>query len=129
MKVLDNSIPVSKVHTAELFDAVYVPGGHGCCFDMPESKELQAILAKAYEAGKVVASVCHGPTCFVNVCLTDGTKLVKGKKVCFLSICCVCQNSAIRFRKHQCVIAMILRIFRACLDKLLSCAGHWLYQL
>ena len=33
-----------------------------------------------YEAGKIVAAVCHGPIVFANVVLSDETKLLAGKE-------------------------------------------------
>jgi putative intracellular protease/amidase len=34
-----------------------------------------------FEAGKVVAAVCHGPCALCNVKLSDGSYLVAGKEV------------------------------------------------
>lgn len=59
--------------------AIFYAGGHGVMWDFPDNKELTAICAKIYEAGGVVASVCHGPAGLVNVTLSDGTPLVAGK--------------------------------------------------
>ena len=41
----------------------------------------EEVLGKAYDAGKVVAAVCHGPAALVNVRLADGRYLVDGKRV------------------------------------------------
>ncbi|MDY7232171.1 type 1 glutamine amidotransferase domain-containing protein [Hyalangium rubrum] len=63
------------------YDAVYVPGGHGTMYDLPDNARLQAILAAVYTRGGVVAAVCHGPAALVNVKLEDGSYLVAGKSV------------------------------------------------
>jgi putative intracellular protease/amidase len=63
------------------YDAVYVPGGHGTMFDLPEDTHLQAVLSAVYSRGGVVAAVCHGPAALVNVKLPDDRFLVAGKDV------------------------------------------------
>lgn len=66
---------------ADTYDAIFVPGGHGPMFDLATDATSQKIIAAFAEKGKVVASVCHGPAAFVNVKLSDGTHLLKGKEV------------------------------------------------
>eukprot|EP00199_Chlamydomonas_sp_CCMP681_P005858 CAMPEP_0119102958 /NCGR_PEP_ID=MMETSP1180-20130426/1540_1 /TAXON_ID=3052 ORGANISM="Chlamydomonas cf sp, Strain CCMP681" /NCGR_SAMPLE_ID=MMETSP1180 /ASSEMBLY_ACC=CAM_ASM_000741 /LENGTH=230 /DNA_ID=CAMNT_0007087351 /DNA_START=98 /DNA_END=790 /DNA_ORIENTATION=- len=67
---------------ASTFDAVFLPGGHGTCFDFPQSELLSKTLTTMFDAGKVVSSVCHGPTAFANVkSAKTGEPIVKGKKV------------------------------------------------
>jgi putative intracellular protease/amidase len=48
----------------------------------------QALLAQAFEGGKVVACVCHGPVCLANVKLSSGKYLIDNKKVRFLTLLC-----------------------------------------
>jgi putative intracellular protease/amidase len=66
---------------AKNFDGAFIAGGHGTCFDFPESKELQQAVEGLLAAGKVVGVVCHGPTALVGCKAPDGEPLVKGKKV------------------------------------------------
>lgn len=66
---------------ADDFDAVFVPGGHGTMFDLPDDPHLPGLIAAVYEGGGVVGAVCHGPAALVNVTLPDGTYLVAGKRV------------------------------------------------
>lgn len=61
------------------FDAIFLPGGHGPMFDLPENPDLQRLLREFHDAGKIIAAVCHGPAGLVNATLADGTPLVKGK--------------------------------------------------
>ena len=63
------------------YDAIYFPGGHGTMWDLPDNADVQAAVREMYEAGKVVAAVCHGPAAFVNVKLSDGSWFVDGKKL------------------------------------------------
>ncbi|MBW4695797.1 MAG: DJ-1/PfpI family protein [Lyngbya sp. HA4199-MV5] len=64
---------------SEAFDAIFLPGGHGPMFDLPENPDLQRLLREFHAAGKIIAAVCHGPVGLVNATLADGTPLVKGK--------------------------------------------------
>lgn len=78
----ENTKPLSEfTNAAETYDALFVPGGHGPMFDLATDPTCQHIIASFAEKGKVVASVCHGPAAFVNVKLSDGTHLLKGKEV------------------------------------------------
>lgn len=63
------------------FDAIFLPGGHGTVFDFPNSETLQYVLQQFAEENRVIGSVCHGPSAFVNVTYQNGTPLVKGKKM------------------------------------------------
>lgn len=72
------TVKLSEVKSAE-FDAIFLPGGHGPMFDLPDNPDLQRLLSEFYEAGKIVAAVCHGPAGLVGATLSDGTPLVKDK--------------------------------------------------
>ena len=52
MKKVTESLPLSSVDAAT-FDAAFLPGGHGVCFDLPNSEALQKQLSAAYTSGKV----------------------------------------------------------------------------
>jgi putative intracellular protease/amidase len=61
------------------YDAIYLTGGHGTMFDF-QDPALAALTAAFYDAGKVVAAVCHGPCGLLDVKLRGGTFLLEGKK-------------------------------------------------
>jgi putative intracellular protease/amidase len=63
------------------YDAIFVPGGLAPMVDMAEAPLLKKIIAQAYERNAVVGAVCHGPASLLNVKLTDGSYLVKGKNI------------------------------------------------
>ena len=64
--------------------AIFYVGGHGAMWDLPNDKQLASIAAKIYELGGIVAGVCHGPAGLVNIKLSNGNYLIKGKKInCF----------------------------------------------
>lgn len=66
------------------YRAVFFAGGHGAMFDFPDNVGLQKIVSTIYENGGIVAAVCHGPAGLINVRLSDGSPLIKGKKFdCF----------------------------------------------
>jgi putative intracellular protease/amidase len=80
MDLLDRTKKVADVRPED-YDAIYLTGGHGTMFDFPESKPLGDLIAKFYETGKVVSSVCHGATGLLNVKLSNGEYLINGKDI------------------------------------------------
>lgn len=67
--------------TAEGFDAVFLPGGHGTMFDLPDNPHVQRLIREFAQADKVIASVCHGPACLVGVMLEENVPFVRGRRV------------------------------------------------
>jgi putative intracellular protease/amidase len=65
----------------DAFDGVFLPGGHGVMWDLPENKVLADLLQKYDSAGKVIAAVCHGPAGLVRAKRADGQPLVAGRKL------------------------------------------------
>ncbi|MFJ8833828.1 type 1 glutamine amidotransferase domain-containing protein [Micromonospora aurantiaca] len=63
------------------YDVILFSGGHGTMWDFPDDPDLARIARSVYERGGVVAAVCHGPSALVNLTLTDGSRLVAGKRV------------------------------------------------
>lgn len=80
-KYLENTVKLDEINDISKFDAIFLPGGHGTMFDLPENKKLQQVIRDLYENGKVVAAVCHGPAGLVGVTLSNGDPLVKGKTI------------------------------------------------
>jgi putative intracellular protease/amidase len=74
------SLKPSEVEPAR-YAAIYYAGGHGTMWDLPDDAGLQKIAAAIYEAGGIVAAVCHGPAGLVNIQLSDGAYLVANKQV------------------------------------------------
>lgn len=63
------------------YDAIFFVGGHGAMWDFPQDVALARLGRDIYEAGGVVAAVCHGPAALVNLTLSDGSYLIDGKEV------------------------------------------------
>ncbi|WP_166000993.1 type 1 glutamine amidotransferase domain-containing protein [Bacillus sp. Cs-700] len=80
-KHLENTLKLDEVKDITTFDAIFMPGGHGTMFDLPENVKLHEVVRDMYEADKLVAAVCHGPAGLVGVTLSDGTPLVKNQTV------------------------------------------------
>ncbi|WP_339192912.1 type 1 glutamine amidotransferase domain-containing protein [Aeribacillus sp. FSL W8-0870] len=80
IRELEATPPLSEI-SAEGFDALFLPGGHGTMFDFPDDAVLQTRVREFVESDRVVAAVCHGPAGLVHVKLSSGEYLVKGKKV------------------------------------------------
>ena len=62
------------------FDAIMFPGGFSPDFLRIHPPTLK-LVAGAYNAGKVVAAICHGPQVLISVDRRHGTDLVRGRNV------------------------------------------------
>jgi putative intracellular protease/amidase len=80
MAKVESSKKITEI-SADAYDAVFLPGGHGTMWDMPENATLAALLSKAWAGGKVVAAVCHGPAGLIGVKDAEGKPLVAGRRV------------------------------------------------
>ncbi|HBO6052671.1 type 1 glutamine amidotransferase domain-containing protein [Pseudomonas aeruginosa] len=80
MAKLEGSLKIDNV-TPEGYSAVFLPGGHGTMWDLPQSTKLADLLSSAWADGKVVAAVCHGPAGLVNVKDVNGQPLVAGRRI------------------------------------------------
>lgn len=77
---LDHTAKPQQVN-AKNYAAILFIGGHGTMWDFHDNIELQRIAATIYQNGGIVAAVCHGPASLVNLKLSDGNYLIKGKKL------------------------------------------------
>jgi putative intracellular protease/amidase len=67
--------------SAEDFDAVFYPGGHGPLWDLHSDADSIALIEAMIAAGKPVAAVCHAPAVLLKARDKNGEPLVKGKQV------------------------------------------------
>ncbi len=77
---LQQSLPLAGVRAAD-YAAVFLPGGHGTMWDLPEDKEVKRVIEEAYAQDKVIAAVCHGPAGLLNATAPDGKPILAGRKV------------------------------------------------
>lgn len=62
-KTMDAAIKISDCASKD-FVAVFVPGGHGVCFDLASDTHLGSLLESFDTEKKPIGSVCHGPCAF-----------------------------------------------------------------
>ena len=79
-KQLANSKKLSEV-SANDFDAVFYPGGHGPLWDLTNDDQSISLIEAFWKSKKPVVAVCHAPAALLNVKDENGHPLVKGKKV------------------------------------------------
>lgn len=77
---IENTMKPSEVNPEE-YAAIHYAGGHGAMWDLPFEDAIAGIAAKIYENKGIVSAVCHGPAGLLNIKLSNGEYLVKGKKV------------------------------------------------
>lgn len=63
------------------YDAIFFPGGLGPMIDLVNNPLVKERIKQVYESGRLIGAVCHGPVAFLNVQLSDGSNLLKGKKI------------------------------------------------
>jgi putative intracellular protease/amidase len=67
--------------SADGFNAVFYPGGHGPLWDLAEDKTSIALIETTLAAGKPVTLVCHAPGVLRHTKTPGGRPLVEGRKV------------------------------------------------
>jgi putative intracellular protease/amidase len=84
----DTAAQAELAHTKKLadvsaddFDAVFYPGGHGPMWDMANNATSIALIEAFVKADKPVGAVCHAPSALINVRGKDGEYLLKSRRV------------------------------------------------
>jgi len=77
---LARSIKLADV-SADDYDAVFYPGGHGPLWDLAEDRNSIALIEAMAADGKTVAAVCHAPAVLRHAQAEDGSPLVEGRSV------------------------------------------------
>lgn len=67
--------------SADGFDAVFYPGGHGPLWDLAEDANSIKLIETFAASNRPVAAVCHAPAVFKHPKGADGKPLVSGKTV------------------------------------------------
>ncbi len=64
------------------YEAIFYGGGGAAMFGIPENEAIQQIANSIYEdQNGVVSAVCHGTAGIVNIKSSNGTFIIKGKKI------------------------------------------------
>ena len=79
-KLMSNTLKLSEI-SADEYDAVFYPGGHGPLWDLSENNDSISLIEAMYSSGKTVSAVCHAPGVLRHTKNDDGSSLVKGKSV------------------------------------------------
>ena len=67
--------------SAEGFDAIFYPGGHGPLWDLAEDSDSKKLLETFAASERPIGAVCHAPAVFKHPKGSDGKPLVSGKTV------------------------------------------------
>lgn len=65
----------------EDFATVFYPGGHGPLWDLAESENSIQLIEGFWQSDKPVGFVCHAPGALRHVKESNGSPLIKGKRV------------------------------------------------
>ncbi|MEI4263628.1 type 1 glutamine amidotransferase domain-containing protein [Roseovarius sp. D0-M9] len=79
-KDLANTDVLSTV-SADGYDAIFFPGGHGPLWDLAEDKSSTALIEAFDKCDRPIGAVCHAPAVFKHPKGADGKALVSGKTV------------------------------------------------
>jgi putative intracellular protease/amidase len=63
------------------YRAVFVLGGKGAMFDLPQDAALATLVSQVHARGGIVGAVCHGPAGLVGARTPDGRPLLAGRTV------------------------------------------------
>lgn len=73
-----NSPHVLEDADANIYDVVFVPGGHGPMEDLAVSASFGELLVNFFDSGKIVSAVCHAPAALLPARRPDGSWLFEG---------------------------------------------------
>jgi putative intracellular protease/amidase len=76
--LVEDTKPIDGVKAGD-YDALFVTGGQSPMVTFRGDARLQKLVADFYQAGKIVALVCHATCLLLETKLKDGTLLVDGK--------------------------------------------------
>ncbi|NCN83387.1 MAG: type 1 glutamine amidotransferase domain-containing protein [Sphingomonadales bacterium] len=79
-KDLANTAVLSAI-SADGFDAIFYPGGHGPLWDLAEDSDSRALIETFAAKDLPIGAVCHAPAVFKHTKNADGKPLVSGKTV------------------------------------------------
>lgn len=66
--------------SADNFDAVFFPGGHGPMGDLATDENTARLVVEFFNQNKPIAAICHGPAALLTAA-TEAPELLQGKEV------------------------------------------------
>lgn len=79
-KDLAHTVRLADV-SADDFDAIFYPGGHGPLWDLAEDSDSKSLIEAFASSDRPVGAVCHAPAVFRHTKGAEGKPLVCGKTV------------------------------------------------
>ncbi|ASC74011.1 Peptidase C56, PfpI [Halomicronema hongdechloris C2206] len=67
--------------SADDFDALFFPGGHGPMWDLASSEAVARLVEAFWNQGKVIGAVCHGPAALVQAKDSQGNSILNGRSL------------------------------------------------
>ncbi|MDX1328621.1 MAG: type 1 glutamine amidotransferase domain-containing protein [Arenibacter sp.] len=77
---IKNTHKLADINASD-YDAVFYPGGHGPLWDLATDSTSVQLIESFDNQKKPIAFVCHAPAALKDVTSSEGSPLVKGKKV------------------------------------------------
>jgi putative intracellular protease/amidase len=77
---LANTTTISNISATE-YEAIFLAGGHGAMWDLPESAALARLIGEFNATGKVISAVCHGPAGLLGTKDDADNFIISGKKM------------------------------------------------
>ncbi|MBY4677626.1 type 1 glutamine amidotransferase domain-containing protein [Marinobacterium arenosum] len=79
-QLLAETLPLDQV-SADRFDGLFYPGGHGPLWDLKSDSHSIALIENFLARHKPVAAVCHAPAVLLEARKENGEPLLRGLKV------------------------------------------------
>lgn len=75
-----NSLLIDDIDFTK-YDIIFLSGGWGAAYDLGFSQVLGRKISEAYEDGRVIGGVCHGPLGLLLAHDENGQQLVRGRRI------------------------------------------------
>lgn len=79
-KRINNTLKIDDIDFTN-YDIIFLSGGWGAAYDLGFSKVLGKKISEAYNAGKVIGGVCHGPLGLLQAYDKNGKSIIKGRRI------------------------------------------------
>lgn len=69
--MMESPKKLADVKSLEPYSAIFIPGGHGCMINLPDSPHLGRLLHEAHEKQIPTVTLCHGPSTLLSTALIE----------------------------------------------------------
>ncbi|HKW66915.1 MAG TPA: type 1 glutamine amidotransferase domain-containing protein [Terriglobales bacterium] len=77
---LSNTKKLSQIDPRD-YVGVWLVGGYGAAFEFADDTDIPRILRDTWEAGGIIASICHGSAGWLNAKASNGDYLIQGQVI------------------------------------------------